>query len=66
VLRVSITPGLMEVTLSARVAFSKRLWPFVLATAVPWLLCAGQRSLTRLSSLGLLRRSRSADLHPET
>lgn len=59
-LRVNVTPELLEITLNARAAFSKRSWPFVLATAVPWLLCAGQRSMRRLASMGDLKRSTSA------
>lgn len=59
-LRVNVTPELLEITLNARAAFSKRSWPFVLATAVPWLLCAGQRSMRRLAAMGDLRRSSSA------
>jgi hypothetical protein len=60
VLRVKVTDELFEVTLSARAAFSKRSWPFVTAMAVPWLLCAGQRSIRRMASMGGLRRSASA------
>jgi len=60
VLRVSVTEEFLEVTLSARAAFSKRSWPFVTAMAVPWLLCAGQRSIRRMASMGGLRRSASA------
>jgi len=41
------------------VAFSKRSWPYLVAAAVPWLLCAGQRSVTRLWAMGAHRRSRS-------
>ncbi len=59
-LRVKVTEELFEVTLSARAAFSKRSWPFVTAMAVPWLLCAGQRSIRRMASMGGLRRSASA------
>ena len=59
-LRCSVSSEFQEVVLTARVAFSKRSWPFVLAAGVPWLMCAGQRSVTRLASLGGLRRSRSA------
>ena len=58
-LRLSIASEFEDVVVSARLAFSKRSWPYVLATAVPWLLCAGQRSLTRLSALGPHRRSLS-------
>jgi hypothetical protein len=60
VLHCSVSSEFQEIVLTARVAFSKRSWPFVLATAVPWLMCAGQRSITRLAALGGLRRSRSA------
>lgn len=59
-LRVSVTPELVEVTFSARAAFSKRSWPFVVPMAIPWLLCAGQRSIRRLALMGGLRRSTSA------
>ena len=59
-LRVNVTPDLVEVTLSARAAFSKRSWPFVLSMAVPWLLCAGQRSIARMAAMGSLQRSASA------
>jgi hypothetical protein len=60
VLRVNVTDEFLEVTLSAQAAFSKRSWPFVAAMAVPWLLCAGQRSIRRMASMGSLRRSASA------
>jgi hypothetical protein len=60
VLRVKVTDDFLRVTLSARAAFSKRSWPFVVATAVSWLLCSGQRSVRRLASLGAFRRSTSA------
>ena len=59
-LRFSVTPDLVEVTFSARAAFSKRSWPFVLPTVVPWLLCAGQRSVRRIASMGSPRRCESA------
>jgi len=60
VLRVKVTDDFLKVTLTARAAFSKRSWPFVIAMAVPWLLCAGQRSIRRMASMGGLRRSASA------
>jgi len=60
VLRVNVTAELVEVTLTARAAFSKRSWPFVLPTAIPWLLCAGQRSISRIAAMGGLSRSASA------
>ena len=59
-LRVSVTSDLEEITLTARAAFSRRSWPFVLSMAVPWMLCAGQRSVRRLAGMGGLRRSASA------
>lgn len=59
-LRCSVSSELEEVVVTARAAFSKRSWPYVLATAVPWLVCAGQRSMRRLTALGGLRRSVSA------
>lgn len=45
--------------MSAKIAFSERSWPYLAACAVPWLLCAGQRCVTRLARLGSHRRSRS-------
>jgi hypothetical protein len=55
-----VAPGFEEVVVTARLAFSRRSWPFVLATTVPWLLCAGQRCWTRVAALGRRPRSRSA------
>ena len=49
-----------DVVLTARPAFSKRSWKYVLALALPWLLLAGQRCMTRLALLGNARRSLSA------
>jgi SRSO17 transposase len=60
VLRVKVTDDFYRVTLTARAAFSKRSWPFVAAMAIPWILCAGQRSIRRMASMGGLRRSASA------
>jgi len=60
VLRINVAEDFVEVTLTARAAFSKRSWPFVLSMAVPWLLCAGQRSIARMVPWGGLLRSRSA------
>jgi hypothetical protein len=45
--------------LSAKIAFSQRSWPYLAACAVPWLLCAGQRSVSRLAALAMHRRSQS-------
>lgn len=49
----------VEIVCTARIAFSKRSWPYVLATAVPWLLCAGSRCVSRLALLGAHARSAS-------
>jgi len=57
--RYTISSSFLGVVLSVRVAFSKRSWPYLVAAAVPWLLCAGQRSVTRLWELGSHRRSQS-------
>ena len=59
-LRCSVTSELEEVVCTARIAFSKRSWPFVLTMAVPWLMCAGQRSVRRMAAMGGLRRSISS------
>jgi hypothetical protein len=57
--RYTISSSFLGVVLSVRLAFSKRSWPYLVACAIPWLLCAGQRSVTRLWALGSHRRSRS-------
>ena len=59
-LRCSVSSELKEVVVTARMAFSKRSWPFVLAAGIPWILCAGQRSISRMAAMGGLRRSASA------
>jgi hypothetical protein len=55
-----ISSTFLGVVFTARVAFSKRSWPFVPAMVLPWLLCAGQRCLTRLSALAPHRRHLSS------
>jgi hypothetical protein len=57
--RYNLSSSFLGVVLSAKIAFSKRSWPYVGACAVPWLLCAGQRCVTRLAAWGSHRRSRS-------
>ncbi len=57
--RYHLSSSFLGVVLSAKIAFSKRSWPYVGACAVPWLLCAGQRCVTRLAAWGSHRRSRS-------
>jgi len=54
-----VSSSFLGVVLSVRVAFSKRSWPYLAASAVPWLLLAGQRSITRLAKLASHRRSLS-------
>ena len=57
--RYTLSSSFLGVVLSVRVAFSKRSWPYLAACAVPWLLCAGQRCVTRLAGLSGHRRSLS-------
>jgi hypothetical protein len=57
--RYTISSSFLGVVLSVRLAFSKRSWPYLAAAAVPWLLCAGQRCVTRLAALARHRRSLS-------
>lgn len=57
--RYHLSSSFLGVVLSAKIAFSERSWPYLAACAVPWLLCAGQRCVTRLARLGSHRRSRS-------
>ena len=57
--RYTLSSSFLGVVLSARVAFSERSWPYLAACAVPWLLCAGQRCVTRLAAWGTHRRSLS-------
>lgn len=55
-----ISSSFLGVTLTARVAFSARSFPFLQSLVVPWVLCTGQRVMTRLRSLGRHPRSLSA------
>ena len=55
----TLSSSFLGVVLSAKVAFSKRSWPYLAACAMPWLLCAGQRCVGRLAVLGQHRRSLS-------
>ena len=57
--RYTLSSSFLGVVLSAKIAFSKRSWPYLAACAVPWLLCAGQRCMTRLAGLSCHRRSLS-------
>lgn len=58
--RHSLPSDLESVVRTARPAFSKRSWPFLLGFVAPWVLCAGQRCVTRIFAMGGHRRSRSA------
>lgn len=58
-IRYKTSSSFCEIVLTARIAFSKRSWPYLAATAVPWLLCAGQRCVTRLAAMAAHRRSKS-------
>jgi len=55
-----ISAEFFGVVVTARVAFSKRSWPYLEALVVPWLLCQGQRCVTRLRALAGHRRSLSS------
>lgn len=55
----SLPSGLREAVFTARSAFSRRSWPYLLAVLLPWVLCAGQRCVTRLAALASHRRSLS-------
>jgi len=57
--RYNLSSSFLGVVLSAKIAFSQRSWPYLAACAVPWLLCAGQRCVTRLAKWGSHRRSLS-------
>ena len=57
--RHSIPSDLEAVVCTARPAFSKRSWPYLMAIVAPWILCAGQRCMTRLFAMGRHRRSLS-------
>lgn len=50
------TSEFSEIFLSFRLAFSKRSWPYLCATAIPWLIRSGQRHIRGLSARADLRR----------
>jgi hypothetical protein len=49
----------LEVVGTARIAFSKRSWPYVVGVVIPWLVLQGQRCVTRLHALANHARSLS-------
>lgn len=59
-LRCTISSEFRQVICTAEIAFSKRSWPYVVATVIPWALCAGQRSVRLFAAMGALRRSASS------
>ena len=50
------TSEFSEIIFNFRLAFSKRSWPYLCATAVPWLLRSGQRHIRGLSARTGLNR----------
>lgn len=59
-IRYQSTSEFSEIVLSCRIAFSKRSWPYLLATAIPWLVQSGQRHIRRLSARAAWRRHESS------
>ncbi len=59
-LTCSYSSDFKDVVFSANIAFSKKSFPYVMAMSIPWILCHGQRCITRLHEFGLHPRSRSA------
>jgi hypothetical protein len=59
VIRYQSTSDFSEIILNFRVAFSKRSWPYLVATAIPWLILTGQRSIRRLGERASFRRHES-------
>jgi hypothetical protein len=59
-IRYRSTSEFSEVVLSCRVAFSKRSWPYLLATTIPWLVMSGQRHIRRLGARTSWRRHESS------
>ena len=57
--RHSLPSDLERIVFTSRGAFSKRSWPYLMAIVLPWVLCAGQRCMTRLFALSGHRRSLS-------
>lgn len=50
------TSDFSEIIFNFRLAFSKRSWPYLCATAIPWLIQSGQRHIRRLCHGAELRR----------
>lgn len=59
-IRYHCTSEFSEILFSFRLAFSKRSWPYLCATAIPWLIQSGQRHIRRLChGAGLSRHEAS-------
>lgn len=59
-MRYRYSSDFLGVVLSARVAFSKRSWPYMTALAIPWLMASGQRAMTRMWAVAGRARHRSS------
>jgi hypothetical protein len=59
-IRYKSTSEFSAIVLRFRFAFSKRSWPYLLATAIPWLILSGQRSIRRLGKRASFRRHESS------
>jgi hypothetical protein len=59
VIRYKSTSEFSEILFTCRIAFSKRSWPYLLATTVPWIILSGQRHIRRLSRRAAWRRHES-------
>lgn len=59
-IRYRSTSDFSEILFTCRVAFSKRSWPYLVATAIPWLVQSGQRHIRRLSLRASWKRHESS------
>jgi hypothetical protein len=55
-IRYQSTSEFSEILFSFRLAFSKRSWPYLAATMIPWLIQSGQRHIRRLSRVAGFKR----------
>lgn len=58
--RLGFSKQFLGVVVSARVAFSERSWPYVVAMVIPWIICQGQRCISRMRPLASYGRSLSS------
>ena len=59
-MRYRYSSDFLGVVLSARIAFSKRSWPYMTALAMPWLMASGQRAMSRMWQIAGRARHRSS------